>query len=103
VSTNAWPVWRIVCLALMLTACSATSDQHVLRHLVIAELIERENVSESHIRIEDIHIESHRAIVRVVVRGHGGRLGSERTCRCELHREADRWVMRSAQRMDAMK
>lgn len=95
--TNAGPLWRTVCLALLLAGCSEQGDHPALRHLIAAELIEREPVSEDHIKIEEILIEDHRAMVRVMVRGRGGRLGSVRTYRCELHREAGHWVMRSAQ------
>jgi len=80
-----------------LTACSTSTDGQVLRHLVTAELIEREHVPETHIRVEDIRIERGQAFVRVAVRGQGGRLGIQRTYRCELEREENRWVIRSAE------
>lgn len=95
--TNARPLWRTVSLAILLTACSAKGDHQVLRHLVTAELIEREQVTESHVLIEEIRIEDQRAVVRVTVRGRGGRMGRVESYRCEFRREAGRWVLRSAQ------
>ncbi|MBK7928497.1 MAG: hypothetical protein IPJ98_13675 [Bryobacterales bacterium] len=73
--TNARPLWRTGCLALLLAGCSAKGDHPALRHLIAAELIEREQVSENNIKIEEILIEDHRASVRVMVRGRGGPIG----------------------------
>lgn len=95
--TQAWRACGTAALALMLTACAPTIGQQVLRHLVIVELMERDQVPESYISIEDIRMVQEQALVRATVRGHGGRLGSVRTYRCELERAADRWVLRSVQ------
>lgn len=95
--TRLWRVCQTVSLALLLVACQTDNGQQVLRHLVIAELMQKEHIPEAHIRIEEVRIENRQAIVRVTIRGQGGRMGSVRTYQCELEHEADRWVIRGVQ------
>jgi len=90
-------MWRTVSLALLLTARSAKGDHQVLLHLVTVELIEREQATESHVQIEEVRIEDQRAVVRVKLRGRGGRMGRVVTYWREFRREASRWVLRSIQ------
>lgn len=97
VFTRLWQVCQTVSLALLLVACRTDNGQQVLRHLVIAELMQKEHIPETYIRIEDVRVENRQAVVRVTIRGQGGRMGSVRTYHCELEREADRWVIRGVQ------
>lgn len=81
-------------LVVLLAACSGTDEQTV-RHLVIAELIEREHLSEGYVRIQEVRIESqHHAVVKAKVLGQDGRAATWHTYRCELERDAGRWAIR---------
>lgn len=79
----------------LLAACSGI-DEQAARHLVIAELIERQRVPESYIVIEDVRTENgQRARVKAKVLGPGeGRAGHWHRYVCLLERDGRRWVIR---------
>jgi hypothetical protein len=76
--------------------CAGTvSDRQAVKHLVMAELIDREQVPESPISVRKVPIDGRqRATVRASVFGPAARFTAKREYRCELERESGRWVLR---------
>lgn len=88
----------LVLAAVGMTACSGT-DEQAIRHVVIAEFIERNRVPESHIEILEIRLETQdSAVTKVKVEGPGGRSDESKSYRCELKRVAYRWVVQKVER-----
>jgi hypothetical protein len=84
--------------AFVLISCSGANEQ-AIRHLVTAELIEREQLPESHIDIRSIRfVPEHKAEVMAKMLERGGRSGAWRTLRCDVERIAGRWAVRQVSR-----
>lgn len=89
----------------MLAGCGmlagiACQDDHeqAIRHVVIAEFIEREKVTEEHVEIIEVRIEApRRAEVKVRVTGTSGRASVPLTFRCRLTHDSGRWSVRAVQ------
>lgn len=73
-------------LAILLISCERNEEQ-AIRHIVTAELIERYQVSEEHVRLVEIQLEGTDATVRAEVREHG-RAGAKRELICKVKRTA---------------
>lgn len=81
-------------LTLVLTSC-ARNEEQAIRHVVLAELIQREHLPESHIEVQSVRfVTGQRATVTAKVLGQGGRADTWRTVRCTLERDAGRWTVR---------
>ena len=85
-------------LTLVIAACSAP-DTDVVRHLVIAELIQRGSVSESQIAIHSIRFPAQdvATVQADILQTPAKSVDPARKFVCELRREGGRWRMESVQ------
>ena len=88
-------------LTLVIAACSAP-DTDVVRHLVIAELIQRASVSESQIAIHSIRFpDQDVATVQVdILQAPAKSVDPARKFVCELRREGGRWSLETVREAD---
>lgn len=75
-------------LAVLLISCERNEEQ-AIRYIVTAELIERYQVSEEHVRLVEIQFAGADATVRAEVRERG-RAGAKRELICMVKRSASR-------------
>lgn len=84
----------LILILLCALASCAHPDEQAIRHLVIAELMQREHLPESHIEIETVRLLSaQEAIVIARILPFEGRAGMKRTVRCKLQRSGSRWAV----------
>ena len=77
-----------VTLALLLVSC-AGNDEQAVRHLVLAELIQREKLPESHVEIRSVRfLSANRAIVDARVMREEGRAAGWHTLHCSVERDS---------------
>lgn len=81
----------LVATALLLSSCG-DADEQAIRHLVVAELIQRENVPESFVEIQSVTLlDSSDSVVHAKVLEHGGRAGQWNAMECCLRKSGERW------------
>lgn len=83
----------LAAFALALVSCSSLDEQAV-RHLAIAELIERQKIPEDRIEIKSVQLLStHEAVAEAAVSAEPSRGGPRRILRCILKKEGNRWIV----------
>lgn len=83
-----------------LVSCAGT-DEQAIRHVLIAEFIERAKVGESQVEVREIEVrDREHATAEVKVLRQAGRSGEGDLYRCRLQRESERWVVREVQLED---
>ena len=81
---------------LALDSCTGTEEQAV-RHVVLAELIQREHQPQGAIEIQSVDfISQDRTVVLAKVLARQGRASGWHKLRCTVERDAGRWVFRKA-------
>jgi hypothetical protein len=95
---RALPLVLSILMVLTLVSCAGNQEQAV-RHLVLAELIQREDLPENQIQIQAVHFVSGReAVVDAKVLGHGGRFDGWHKLRCTVELDSGRWsIMKVSQ------
>jgi len=79
--------------ALALSSCGG-ADEQVIRHLVVAELIQSEKVPESFVEIQSVKVLNHDdSVVHAKVLEHGGRAGQWNAVECQLKKHEKRWAV----------
>lgn len=86
-----------IALFLGLVSCAGEREQ-TIRHVVVAELIQREHVAEDRIEIKSIQFTSPEgANVEATILGEGSRGGEGRIVHCRLKRASQRWTIQSVE------
>lgn len=84
---------RYVAILLLLAVSCAGREEQAIRHLVTAELIERERVTEDRIKIDSVEFTGdEQAVVEAKLSPEASR-GARRTVHCTLRKEGQRWIV----------
>lgn len=85
---------RLLITILLLGAACASRNAEIIRHLVIAEVAEKQSVEPSLVEVKSIKFQGEAEATANVEYGQHGSRSPERTkMTCQLTRKADRWLV----------